>query len=58
MIRWFLLIWKRNQLFTFDAQEAKTPMIKSQTISGLREIKILQQLQHPNIIEMKQIVYE
>jgi hypothetical protein len=26
-----------NQLFTFDAQEALTPMIKSQTISGLRE---------------------
>ena len=25
-----------NQLFTFDAQEAKTPMIKSQTISGDR----------------------
>ena len=26
-----------NQLFTFDAQEAQTPMIKSQTISGIRE---------------------
>ena len=26
-----------DQLFTFDAQEALTPMIKSQTISGIRE---------------------
>jgi len=26
-----------NQLFNFDAQEAQTPIIKSQTISGIRE---------------------